>query len=400
MIISYIILLIAIMLEPILETTYLSFFLIMVQVAYILFVSFFNKKKLSIIYIYSLYYLVFILGITLISNPNSYIGYALRIMTYFLQLIIGAQFFSIVMEDNENKRKLKSFFVLLMVIMSTYVIYEGMTMSNPIFIDLFREQWKAKIIYGYARGYRSAGSMESPLVMSFPIVIAFLFSYFDFRIYKKVNNIIPLFILFISIYFFNARTVYIMIFVIIVCVELFIMRQKNSKGNMTKIYLATIALLALIIKYWTSIVDIFSSDTMSYVHRFESVKFSFYEFLNQNLLHIIFGKGFGSLSYKVFVEQITITDAGFYALDNELLTFLYEFGIIGIGLLIYVLVSFYGKLNKNEQSKKYFHITFYIILFLYMMSFNVFHWYSLCVIISFLFGYLASESKVIKLEEL
>lgn len=400
MIFSYILIIIAVVLEPLMEKNFLPGILVFAQLIFVAYFHILKNKKVSKLFFYFGGYLTLVMIITVVNNPPSYYGYGLRIMTYFMQLVIGTQFFCFILENQKEREKLIKVFIVTMLFLSAYVIFEGITQKNPIFVNLFREKWQVKSIYGYGRGYRAAGSMESPLVMSFPIILALFISYFKLRVHKELKYILPLAIFLVSSYFLRARTVLILVAMIILSIEalnitknkLFMNGIKTYLKN-TKIYLMCIVILFLFIKYSGVIYEVFTSNTMSYIHRLSSIKFALVEFFEGNIFQILLGRGFGSLAYKVLSEEITITDAGFYAIDNEIVTILFEFGIVGITLLMAMI--FYHLKNIREESSEVIFLNIAMIIFIvfYMMIFNILHWYSLTVIISVILAYLISVNK-------
>lgn len=400
MIISYIFIFITLFLEPLMEKTYLPAVLILAQLIFIIYSYLYKDKTVSKIFYYLLFYLLIVLILTFIHNPISYYGYGLRILTYFMQIVIGTQFFNYFLENQKQREKIITIFLYFMIVLSIYIILEGVLQKNILFIRLFREQWQIKAIYGYGRGYRSAGSMESPLVMSFPIILAFFITYFKVRIRKELKYILPLFLFLISSYFFRARTVFLVVILLIISIELFkILNNKKFTSGVksyftsTKIYSLLILILLIIVLYSKPIINMFTSNTMSYIHRLSSIRYTLVEFLNGSIFQILFGRGFGSLSYKVFSEEITITDAGFYAIDNEFVTFLFEFGFFG--LIILSIILFYFLRNSKDKSKEIIFLNIVVIFLIsfYTMIFNIFHWYSITVLISLVVAYIVSINK-------
>lgn len=393
MIFSYILILLSIILEPLMEKTYLPGFLVLLQILIIIYYSLFKKKQIHKINLLLFYYLLFMLGITLISNPSSYYGYAIRIFTCFLQLVVGVQFFTIFMESVEKRKTYIKMFLTIITFLSLYIIYEGVTNTNPLFGGLFREEWQTKIIYGYARGYRAAGSMESPLVMSVPMVIVFFIAYLKLRLQKQKYYIFPSLAILIGSIFLQARIILILIFLVILGVEFLVLSMEKNLKSYVKRYIFILLIFYFFIRYWNNIVELFTSNSMSYIHRFTSIQFVWHEILNSHFLNFLFGKGYGSLSYKVFSEQITITDVGFYAIDNEFITILFEFGLLGVLVGIMLLFNFLIKLKGKNRNIIFYNLSIIFILLFYMFSFNIFHWYSLTVIISMIIAYLICINK-------
>ncbi|MBU8771474.1 O-antigen ligase family protein [Cytobacillus oceanisediminis] len=388
---SILLLLIVVLFEPLLETSFLPGIILILELVYLSFLILRNPK-ISIAFIFFCIYLVVLLAWSLLVNPSHYSSYIFRVFTYFSQLIIGTGLFIRVFNDPYKKKKVVNSFIVLIMFMAIYCIIEGLYEKNLLFSNLFREDWYAKTIYGDARGYRASGSMESPLVMSFPILLCLNFSYINLRLNDKKKYAIPFLLCLISLYFFQTRTVYLCA---VICIFLVELHRTSKKDGKLKWNVLIFAILTFIIGsiYKDYLITLFTGNIMSYTHRLESIKFVLNLIVNQNPIYLLIGHGYGSLSYKVYIEKLTITTEGFYAIDNEYITVLYEIGILGL-LLSSAVYVYLIKICKNmSASKRMLFITSSICYAIYLFSFNFFHWFSMATIAAFTLGAFISEKK-------
>lgn len=388
------ILLTIILFEPFFESSYLPGIVLALELLYILFIPL-QKKKISRRFIFLCIFLVVILAWSLLINPPNYTHYIIRIFTYFSQLVIGTELFRRIMHEPKQKRIIENSFIILTTLLALYCIIEGFLQKNFIFLNFFREEWQIKDIYGYARGYRSSGSMENPLVMSFPILLNLNFSYINLRENKKKIYAISFIISMFSLYFFQTRTIYIATAICIFLVEFRHINLKKSKMKFNVFFIILItAIIGIVSKEY--MIRLFSGNMLSYIHRQKSIKFVLNLMMNQNPIYLLTGHGYGSLSYKVFSERITITTKGFYAIDNEYITMLYEFGVLGM-LIFLVAFIYLIKIRKQAPSnKKILFDTSFISYAIYLASFNFFHWFSLATITAFSLGAFLSDKTTIE----
>ena len=141
--------------------------------------------------------------------------------------------------------------------------------------------------------------------------------------------------------------------IVIYCMMQLLYIDRNKGRFRTSLYfLVAASILFLISNYVTisnqTLIEIFftkfdaldSTDSFSKVHRLTSISKSLDIIFNQNILRIVFGNGFTFLPMYMASRGINITTLNFLVIDNSYISLLADFGLLGLGALIfYVILS-------------------------------------------------------------
>lgn len=214
--------------------------------------------------------------------------------------------------------------------------------------------------------YRAEGITTHPIIAS---LFSMLCCFLCVMLYMKNNNkkyiLISVF-LFISALLTQSRNVYLCLLVVIVSVMLLwaILYSRKIVPINCHVFLAVMVMSVLLIWQFgdsTSVVNLhivsrFSGieDTGSYLQRAGSLDFLKSSLSNLADIHVWIGHGIGSLRLYLQSHNIFFVTEGFFIVDNQYVTSIYDIGLIGVmvcaaGLLYLVVRRFrYASAARND----------------------------------------------------
>ena len=237
------------------------------------------------------------------------------------------------------------------ILVLTFGTYELISRNNPL-IELFKRDYISDL-FGLMQ-YRVCNVFTHPIVYSHVLLICFVITYFyeDRRAFK----VICLTAISIQIMFTQTRSAWFAFVIIIICIVIV-----ESKGKITKEMLinSTIAIIAIVtviviinnkFHLLQMIVDRFlylQTDNVSFIQRIGSIQYICEKYLNSGIVSILFGSG--SRASAEVMEQTMISIKGFKTTDNQYLSLLINYGIIGIVIVIYMVnkIIAYWKSNTG-----------------------------------------------------
>ncbi|MDY2513072.1 O-antigen ligase family protein [Weissella confusa] len=207
-------------------------------------------------------------------------------------------------------------------------------------------------------GYRTMSYFGHPI----PAGLFFAFSFFLFKgINKgKISGIMQLISL-VNLYTTQSRSDWIA-FAVVYIIFLFpkynkLMKSDRAEKLLSRIAITIVAFGAVVVwgsKIWTSIMLRFG-DTLSLqstsgsnLQRLGTMRVIFEHFSQSSLMVKLFGEGVGSSSD--FMRTHTILIPFFSTTDNQYLTFLFEFGLIGLLGYLFFYVYFFFRDSQNSFS--------------------------------------------------
>lgn len=196
------------------------------------------------------------------------------------------------------------------------------------------------------------GGFENPLVTAIMLSVTLPF-------YFRIKNIMVRYsFILLQLYLIFGTEKRTGMFCSILLIVIYYMMQllyidRNKRRFRTGLYfLVTASILFLISNYVTisnqTLIEIFftrfdalnTTDSFSKMHRLTSISKSLDIIFNQNILRIIFGNGFAFLPMYMASRGINITTLNFLVIDNSYISLLADFGLLGLGALIfYVILS-------------------------------------------------------------
>lgn len=330
----------------------------------------------------------FLAGITLIC-----VIYSKTRISYFFQIVLIFSLYILFLTYYNKNGKLGyewlySALYKVSIIFSLVGIYEGIIrenlFDNYIYINYFAYT-------EHTASYRISLMFIHPIVYAHFSLIMFIYGlYYD----KDKYRILSYVLLTINIYLTKSRSTWIAL--IIVMVIFFIKRLDIRKYRFKRKAMGTFAFLiiafllgnyffvggAIIQNIWNRFLEAFSSN--SYILRISAINNLMNTFLyNNSLFGILFGNGNGAATIMM-ENSISVQGIGHSSMtttDNFYLSFIYNFGIISMIILLIYIVSILKKaLITCDELQEYVALSLIgssITIFFY----DVFNWELLVFII-------------------
>lgn len=288
-------------------------------------------------------------------------------------------------------------FVLLMSIFSLFNLYQ-VVFHRPILLNFLADKY-----YFFQLGAVGTAEFRTISVFGHPIIagLFFVFAFAANLFFMKpsvIRTILQILLL-INVYSTNSRSAWLCLAVML----LFILIQK-TKTRKTQLKLKRKHLLSLYLSFCVGLVALFAlifnmnkilsiiserfgdslttnSTDISNIQRTGTVDLIFRNFRESDFVHQIFGNGLATAPQ--FMQDHTVAISGFRTTDNQLLTWLYEFGLFGILLISLTLISIFSSYLYNRKSAlTNFSILVMIVLIFEMVFFEVISGYTNLTIIA------------------
>lgn len=344
---------------------------------------------------YLVIYVTIIYLITIINSVDKSMTtyFYFTIIFFILNYINLYEYFKI---DSKNFYKILNLISLFGNAVILYSIIEYKIHYNPIFCNFFPEPYSLSYSIPNNIFYRVNGSVGQPVpYASFTLFMVFI-NYLQFKVKNKKKYLVFSFLAIIAMIFTYTRSAYIALTLGILIVSL-IYKSKNLNSSFKNMIIGIVfsivifILLILILnnknEFFMEIFNRFNniSEDLSFTQRAMGINFV-RESLSSNIVNLIFGFGVGSLlNIRRYYNIIFLID-GFYALDNQYFTILFEFGIIGAVIIVMYLKRFFKILIRHINNCElkilsaclisllicqFFYDATYWIITLFMISINI-----------------------------
>lgn len=360
--------------------------------------------------ILSLIGLAFIVYVGTHSLPTLDMSYVKNMITFaefFFFLTINYVMCKGFFERNTDEAisKYTTYLAVILNLIAFYCVYEYYLKFNPVFSSFFSEDYQR--YYSIDRSYelyRVSGTMQHPIVMGTFLAVGTLLNLMKFSEKKKLIYIIFSLISALSLFLTFSRSSYIALIVGFIALALFRTRKKRDNIRIPivtaiiatfSVAVVTIASLTFTVNGKPAAVTLFerfasSQGAASMEQRTGGISYVLKSMLSSDPLSLLFGHGFGSLSFGMREANSSIFLSDFYIIDNQYFTFLYEYGVVGFVLLL-GLMYYFSKRNISHKfiDEKLKLVAKYSFAMTVIIGTNIFfyegiHWTSIAFLLSLL----------------
>jgi hypothetical protein len=340
-----------------------------------------------------LFTFIFIIESLTISLINIY--YNDSYWQFFKFLLIYLIFFIIIIlikryGDNYIKKFYQCFLYFLDVIniINIYEIINKRSMFYTLIADNGAKQWQVPVFGTDA--FRTFSVFLHPIVYGNFLVCLFWVNIFPIRKNKIIKYISGILIL-VNLYFTQSRSSWIALSVtlLIYLINIFIDKVKILKFDMKINNIIKFICIILFIAFFSAI---FNNDILvvlnkmyskiitatsdnyndpSRLQRLGSINVIYRYMTNNGVINFLFGNGLGSV--EKFMVNNTVLISGFTTTDNQFMSFFYEFGFIGLGSYIIIIILSLVKLFKKTYSGYLYKLSTYVFI---SISINMFFYES------------------------
>lgn len=328
---------------------------------FIIFLLFVLKKKIKSYEYVLFFYSTILMLIYSLFNTRTYLSIFLNYQKYLI-LFLSYINFKNIFYDLWGSKFIK-FTALLGNILTIYCIIERFMQRNVLYSKIFGEKYSYmysdlsnNFFYNQLGVYRISGSMEHPIVIANALLF---FSFLNIFIYLKMKKKIHLLfsiLNLLAIIFTESRSAYISYAIGIVLFAWIYLRKvliksklgKEKKFNKLIKFIVIIIIIFIFINKFKLNGMIISeyikqrflqilnnNDSGSYYQRVGSINFILDYMKNETQIFKLFlGNGFGRLANYLKGNQIAFVRNGFYVVDNQYITLIYDIGILNFTLLI------------------------------------------------------------------
>ena len=258
--------------------------------------------------------------------------------------------------------------------------------------------------------YVLRSSLEHPLVASIILVVT---GPFLFLLEKKWLRYACVFLNIILIFFIQKRTAYILVLIEVVCFILYYFKYSNRRFRLDKIISVILFMILFIITLsvvkvkgdyiFNIVLSKFSAlqdvDSFSLNNRVINARTGLDVIFRQNFINIFIGNGYDYLPNFFEQYNMYVIRNGFYVIDNTYISFLADYGMIGLFLVLLSILDIIRKSmnniykinSKKEQLFMLYCVIGIINLMVSMSFFDIYAWYTpltlLIFLISVVFSY-------------
>lgn len=334
------------------------------------------------------------------------------LITFFIINFINFKAFFMRNSYKENIRYL-TLLINLLNIIAIYCIFEYFMKFNPLFHVFFEEPYSN--YYSQRHDdlyYRVSGAMQHPIVMGNFLVVNIFFNYMIYKISKRKIYIVTSIINMLALFFTFSRSSYLSFVIslffysILSLIENYNVKYLKKKSLWLFIVVILIIINILIIVTSLSLdgktiyevivnrfINLFNEPSL--YQRSSGIQFvidTMYRY--SHLINFFFGYGYGSLSYTLRNQNISLYLTDFYVIDNQYFTFFYEIGFIGLFLLLFGVLMIFIKtiklifLTKGKSILLKFVLVTFLSILLNIIFYEGFYWTSINFILSFILAFL------------
>lgn len=293
-----------------------------------------------------------------------------------------------------------------------YGVVEYGLKENILFVNLFRTKYHYRSISMSQSGnYGLQLSWENPLLTA--CLLSSLATLF-FSVKSKRYSYLFLILCLMAAFCTGKRTG--TMFAILNVVLYFFIRYFYTGGKLSKTVTWWIVLMSAIMIAFLPIIrgnsiiaiavdrfmQLSSSQSMSGMHRIVSIKKSLGAFANSSIEGMLFGHGTSALGNFFADNKILIVVDGYYVIDNSYISFLYDYGLFNMILLLYFLINvIWGSTRCIMKSKQFPKeevavLSGFVILLVTSSVFDALTWSTSVFLLAFYIAYLLQMLKTEK----
>ncbi|WP_445506784.1 O-antigen ligase family protein [Niallia sp. 03190] len=317
------------------------------------------------------------------------------------------------------KKQFLTQFMIVMNIFSILNLYQ-VVFHKPFLLGLLADKF---YMYQYSAigtsSFRTISVFGHPILFGLFLIFAFVCNLFLLKsgMWKYLLQVIVV----LNIYSTGSRSSWIafsLVLMLLLVLKLFSFKKINVKitrKNILSMYLSFCIILTgigfLIINISTIANTIMTrfgdslsnnSTDISNLQRTGAIELIMHNISESSLLHQLFGNGMFSVSNFMLNHPIIIKN--FASTDNQYLTWLYEYGILGLLLMIIWIISLLLTNIVKHPTTKYNKICFYLLIVvsleLYFFEGIGAAWTDLSILIGFSVAVLSIKQKEIKSDAL
>ncbi|WP_347472652.1 hypothetical protein [Clostridium sp. 3-3] len=285
-----------------------------------------------------------------------------------------------------------------------------MVFHRPLLLNFLNEKYylyQERVIG--TSSFRTISVFGHPIVCGLFFVIAFIINLYLLKGYKKYIFEI---ILVINIYSTRSRSSWLTLLLIIILLAVNKIKESklkfHKKLSLKRIigfgltFCTSVVVIRMFVVNYTIILNIimtrfgnslsFTSTDISNLQRIGAIKIIISDLYHGGPIHLFFGNGIASASEFMKLNKVVLENFG--NVDNMFITWIYEFGFVGFGFIISLIILLISNGIKNNSVITY-KICLYALLAILLESFffeSISYWYPMTVTIGFIistlsFGY-------------
>lgn len=324
------------------------------------------------IYTFNSKFKVLVFGFFLLYNISTIINILFgNIILYnigkliFIDILVILIYVNVANTKEINIEKFIKFIFFISLILNLISIYEIIT-KHSLFIKFAIKEFPNP-------DSRSYSVFIHPIIYANFLVCIFWINKFIKGIDKRIVFINQILVI-VNLYYTKSRSSWIALIITIFIYIIPILSKKikiNKKTNLITLGTLIVVIISLIVfnQYvsiiFNTIASKFSSlglksNDISQLQRVGAISLILNKVINKNLLNIIIGSGFGSVSNVMRSETVYLKD--FYTTDNQYLDIIYDIGIIGIVIYILIIILVVKEVIKIYNKKPEYSIALYSFL--------------------------------------
>ncbi|UYV54086.1 O-antigen ligase family protein [Priestia megaterium] len=361
---------------------------------------------------------VWVISFAFLIGTSLYLDTRKYFMTVYLPfyLISFYSYIKVIKMGHEFSFQFFKQFLIVMNVFSIFNLYQ-VVFRKPLLLNLLADKF-----YTFQYGALGTGEFRTISVFGHPIVCGLFFVMaFICNIYILksgiLKNVLQL-LLIINVYSTGSRSSWISLVVILGIMiipklsGLKIKKIKLTKSNIFSLYSSFCILIVgfffLVINFSNitqAIVDRFGSSLsanstdVSNTQRIGTLNLIFKNFEYNDIIHQLFGNGVSAANKFMAQNRVVIQD--FLTTDNQYLTILHDFGLVGLSFVFILLISFL--INTIKRGSTVVHkISLYFMIVIAIDSFffeSVGGWLDLLVMMSAITTFLSIRPKTAEVNQ-
>ena len=339
------------------------------------------NRNLIFIILISIFYMIIITLLSVFNEGNIY--NVIKLTLLLIPFVLGITITMIFGKDYIKNGLIH--ISNIMTLINIYGIIEFINKENFL-VSFINDESVKSIVNGFihTKSYRSSALFTNSIVYGSILVIIFWINIYLIQ-NKKLRYFNSMLIL-INIYATRSRSSWIAIIVtFFIYLSFNIIKSRKIKFSYKNILFGFLGMFITVVIFNTNtfnhiineIVGRFmelntSSGAISATQRLGTISKVLWQMYNQPIIIAFLGNGFGSVHN--LMKNITVDIVGFITTDNQYLSILWEFGIIGSIMMLYytmaIIVENFNLKNKVNDCIMFSIISISILMFFY----EVYYW--------------------------
>lgn len=383
----------------------------LVTIIYFLYFSFkmFNMKiykkymNTRLLIIISLLFMnIIIVTLINVTNVDDFKRW-IFVLIAILNLLIGIQ--SSVLFNNKYIRNGLIQINNIMMIINIYGIIEFIVKEN-YFVQFIMNEYRSNLhVWSFKTElYRNFTVFSHPIIYANILIIVFWINKFLCK--NKFLRYFNYILIIVNIYATKSRSSWISFALTITIYIIYLLYKANKIGKIKSknILMITFTSVILVILY-KPIVEPLSNEiiqrfcelltpsgNVSSSQRLGAISYVLSEIMNGNILGLLFGHGFRSI--QSLMAQTMISIQGFLVADNQYITVIWEYGIIGLICSISIIIYSISIIFKDNEDTSVLLALILISIHINMFFYEIDGWLLISNIYLFILGSICVKYKL------